>query len=114
VIGALRPEAVGRREIALHVTRVDRTDRGELMDDHVRLGSRHGVRDLVTIKRVRDHRHGAQLVEHRPLRLATRHAMNLMARANQTGHQLPSDRSRRACYEHSHRWLFDRGITYTP
>jgi hypothetical protein len=72
VIGALGPEAVGRREIALHVTRVDGTDRGELMDDHVRLGSRHGLRDLAGIKRVRDHRHGAQLLEHRLLRLALR------------------------------------------
>jgi hypothetical protein len=32
------------------------------MDDHVRLRSAHGLRDLIGIKRVRDHRHRSQLV----------------------------------------------------
>jgi len=37
------------------------------MDDHVRPRPPHGLRDLIGIKRVRDHRHSAQLVEHRLL-----------------------------------------------
>jgi hypothetical protein len=49
------------------VTRVDHTDRGQLMDDHVGLGSRHGLRELIGIERVRDHGHSAQLGEHRLL-----------------------------------------------
>jgi hypothetical protein len=49
------------------MTHVNRTDRGQLMDDHVRFRARHGLRDLIGIKRVRDHRHSAQLVKHRLL-----------------------------------------------
>jgi len=72
----------------------------------------HGLGDLVGIKRVRDHRHSAQPGEHRLLRLAPRHAMNLMTRGDQTRHQLRSDRSRRTCHKHSHRQLLSR-ITST-
>jgi hypothetical protein len=67
VIRALGPQTVGLREIALHVACVQRSDRGQLMDDHVRLRLAHGLRDLIRIKRVRDDRHSAQLVEHRLL-----------------------------------------------
>src|SRR5688572_13139126 len=72
------------------------------MDDDVRPRLAHRLRDLIGIKRVRDHRHRAQLAEHRLLRLATRHAMNLMTSGNQTWHQLLSDRPRRSCHKHSH------------
>ena len=61
VVGALGPQAVGRREIAIEMTHVERSDRGQLMDDHLRPRPRHGLRDLIGIKRVRDHRHGAEL-----------------------------------------------------
>ena len=59
--------AVGQCEIAIEVTRVQSPDRGQLIDDHLRLRPRHGLRDLTGIKRVRDHRHGAQIAEHRLL-----------------------------------------------
>jgi hypothetical protein len=52
------------------VTQVDRSNRGQLMDDHLR-----------------------------PRLLAARHAMNLMTGGNQTRHQLPSNRSRRSCHK---------------
>src|SRR5829696_7968365 len=84
------------------------------MDDHLWPRQGHGIRDLIGIERVRDHRHSAQLVEHRLLRLATRHAMNLMTRGNQTRHQLLSDRPRRTCDKHSHHKLLRRGLPYTP
>jgi hypothetical protein len=77
-------------------------DRGQLMHDHFRVRPADRLGDLIGVKRVRDHRHSAQLGQHRPLRLATRHAINLMTRGNQTRHQLPSDRSRRTRYKHSH------------
>jgi hypothetical protein len=109
VVGPLGPQAVGRREITVHVAQVNRPDRGQLVDDHVRLGSRHGLRDLIGIKRVRDHRHRAQLTEHRLLCLAARHAMNLMTRGDQPRHQLLADRSRRTGHKHPHHWLLDRG-----
>ena len=67
MIGALGPQPVGQREIAIEVTEVNRPDRGQLMDDHVRPGSRHGLRDLIGIERVRDHRRRAKLIEHRLL-----------------------------------------------
>jgi hypothetical protein len=51
MIRPLDPQAVRWSEIAIEVTRVDRTDRGRLMNDHIRLGSRHGLRDLLRIKR---------------------------------------------------------------
>src|SRR5215467_14384203 len=110
VVGPLGPQAVGRREITIAVTRVNRPDRGQLMNEHVRLGSRHGLRDVTGIQRVCDHRHRAQLAEHRLLRLAAGHAMNLMTRGNQTR---LADRSCRTYHKHSHRWLPDRGIIYT-
>ena len=38
--------------------------------------------------------------------------MDLMTRGNQTRHQLPSDRSRRSCHEHSHHQCLDRGLLH--
>jgi hypothetical protein len=67
VIRPLGTQAIGQREIAVEVTRVNRPDRGQLVDDHVRPRAAHGLRDLSGIKRVRNHRHSAQLGEHRPL-----------------------------------------------
>jgi hypothetical protein len=78
VVRALGPQAVGRREIALHVTRVDRSDRRQLVDDHVRPCRGHRPRDLIGLERVRDDRYRAELVKHRLLRLAPRHPMDLM------------------------------------
>jgi hypothetical protein len=68
VVRALGPQTVGQREIAIQVTHVQRLfDRGQLMDDHVRPRPRDGLRDLIGIKRIRDHRHSAELAEHRLL-----------------------------------------------
>ena len=80
-------------------------DRGQLMDDD--LGPRPADRlgDLIAVECVRHHRHCAQLVQHGLLRLAARHAVDLMARRNQTRHQLLSDRSGRSCHEYSHHQL---------
>ena len=60
-------QTVGQRENAIEVTHVQRSNRGQLMDDHVRPRPAHGLRDLIGIKRVRNHRHSAELVEHRLL-----------------------------------------------
>ena len=73
------------------------------MDDDVRRGMRHGGRDLVGVEGVREHRHGAQLVEHRLLGLVPGHAVNLMAGGNQARDQLPPDCPGCSCDEHSHR-----------
>ena len=89
VVRALGPQAVGRRGIAFGVAHATPAEGGQLMDDHVRPRPAHGLRDLIGIERVRDHRHRAQLAEHRLLGLAARHAVNLMTRGNQTRHQLP-------------------------
>src|SRR5262245_54027441 len=83
------------------------------MDDHVGLGARHGLRDLVWIERVRDHRNGAQLVEHRLLRLAVRHAMNRMTRGNQARHERTSNRARCTSHKHLHQRLLDRETIHT-
>src|SRR5262249_58044243 len=80
------------------------------MHDPLRPGCAHRLGDLIGVTRVRGHRHRAQLAEHRLLRLAAGHAMNLMTRGNQTR---LADRSRRTYHKHSHRWLPDRGIIYT-
>ena len=110
VVSPLGPQAVGQREIAIEVTCVNRPDRGQLVDDHVRLRPAHGLRDLIGIERVRDHRHRAQSVEHRLLGLAPRHAMNLMTGGNQQRHQVLPDRSGRSCHKHSHHQLPDRRL----
>jgi hypothetical protein len=44
-----------------------RTDRGQLMDDHLRPRLAHRLGDLIGVQRVGDHRHGAHFVEHRLL-----------------------------------------------
>jgi hypothetical protein len=67
MIRALDPQTAGRSERAVEMTQVNRTDRGQLMDDHVRLRMGYGVRDLIGVKRVRDHRHCAELSQHRLL-----------------------------------------------
>jgi hypothetical protein len=114
VVCALDPQAVRQREITLHVTRVHRfRNRGQLMDDHIRSRPAHGLRDLIGIKRISDHRHRAQLVKRRSLGLAPRHPMNLMTRGNQKRQQLPSNRSRRTCHKHSHHQTPRSRLTYT-
>jgi hypothetical protein len=67
MIGRLGPQTIGQREIAIKVAHVDRTDRCQLMDDHVRPRPRHDLGDLIGIKRVRNHRNSAQFGEHRLL-----------------------------------------------
>jgi hypothetical protein len=106
VIGALGPQAVGQLQVTIGMAHVHRLrNRGQLMNDRIRPRPDHRLRDLIGIKRVRDHRHRAQLVEYRPLGLATRHPMNLMTRRHQTRHQQLTNRSRRTCHKHSHHWL---------
>jgi hypothetical protein len=39
--------------------------------------------------------------------------MNLVARGDQTRHQLFSNRAGRTCHKHSHHWLLDRKIIYS-
>ena len=102
MVGPLRAQTVGQRKIAIEVTHVQRTDRGQLMHDHVRLSRTHRLRDLIGIEGVGDYRHSAQLVERRPLRIVTRHAVNLMPGGDQAGHELPADRSGRSRHKHSH------------
>jgi hypothetical protein len=67
VIRPLGPQAVGQREIAIHVSQVQRSNCGQLVDNHVRLRPAHGLRNLLGIKGVCDHRHSAELMEHRLL-----------------------------------------------
>jgi hypothetical protein len=56
-----------RRYARPSITTMAEVIRGQLMDDHVRPRAAHGLRDLVGLKRVGDHRHSAQLGEHRLL-----------------------------------------------
>jgi len=114
VIGARGPQAVGQGEVPVEVTQVQRSDRGQLMDDHVGLHRTHSLRDLVGIERVGDHRHRAQLGEHRRIGLAARHAMHLMTSGSQTRHQVLSDRSGRSCHKHLHRQLLWMGEHLHP
>jgi hypothetical protein len=110
VVGRLGPQAVGRRSRALGVPR-DPCQRGQLVHDHFRSRSRHGLGHLIGIECVRDDRHRAQVAEHRPLRLVARHAVNLMTRGDQARHQLRADRARRSCQKHFHdRLLRRRGV----
>jgi hypothetical protein len=68
VIRPLGPQAVGEREIAIEVAQVQpRWNRGQLMDHHLRPRPANGDRDLVGVERIRDHRHRAELSQHRPL-----------------------------------------------
>jgi hypothetical protein len=96
-------------ESTIEVTHVRLTDRGQLMDDDLGLRPADRLGDLIAVECVRHHRHRAQLVQHALLRLAARHAMNLMARRNQTRHELLPDRSGRSCHEHSHHQLRPSG-----
>jgi hypothetical protein len=74
VVGSLGAQPVGQRDAALEVTRVEPSERRQLMDDHVRPRPAHGLRDPIGIECVGDHGHRPQLLEHRLLRLAARHA----------------------------------------
>ncbi|HWE08455.1 MAG TPA: hypothetical protein VG325_03825 [Solirubrobacteraceae bacterium] len=67
MVSRLGSQTVRQREVAIEVTQVNRPDRGQLMNDHLRPRPRHGLRDLIGIKRVRDHRHSPQLGQHRLL-----------------------------------------------
>jgi hypothetical protein len=109
VVGPLGPQAVGRREVGIEVPRVQCSDRGQLVDDHLRPRPAHRLGDLVGGERVGDHRHRAQLLEQRPLRPAAGHAVHLVTGGDQPRHQLPADRSGRSRHQHPHRQLLDRG-----
>ena len=102
MVGSFGPQSVGRSEVTVEVTEVERADRGQLEDDHIWLRALHGFHDLVGIERVRDHRHRTQLVEHCLFRRAVGQAMHLVTGRNQSRYQLPADRSRRACNEDVH------------
>ena len=68
MIGALRPQTVGQREVAIEMARVERVrDRRQLMNDHIGPCIPHRLRDLIGIERVRDDRHRAEFAEHRLL-----------------------------------------------
>ena len=67
MVGPLGPQTVGLREVAIEMTHVHRSNRGQLMDDHVRPRPSHRLGDLIGIERVRNRRHGAHLREHRLL-----------------------------------------------
>src|SRR5215208_5117939 len=114
VIRPRAAQAVGHCDAALEATHAPPCKCSQLMDEHVRLRLAHRFRNLIGIERVRHHRHSAQLVEHRPLRLATRHAMNLVTRPNQTRHQLLPDRPSRSCDKHPHHQPLLRGFYLHP
>jgi hypothetical protein len=61
VVGAVGPQPVGHREVAVEVAYVEACDRGQLVDDHVGLGLGDGVGDLLGIERVDDSRSGAEV-----------------------------------------------------
>jgi hypothetical protein len=61
----------------------------------------------------RYYRHGAQLIEHRLLRLAAGHAVNRMTCGNPARHELLSNRARSTSHKHLHQRLLDRGTIYT-
>ena len=102
MIGALGPQTVGHREAAIEVAQVERLDRGQLVDDHVRARLGDGGRDLVGVERVEHDRRGAELIQRRPLGLASRRADDLVAAGDQPWHELLSHRAGGACNEHFH------------
>jgi hypothetical protein len=59
VVGPVGPQTVGQREIAIEMTHLHPTNRGQLMDDHVRPRVTDSCRHLIGIKRIRDDRHSA-------------------------------------------------------
>jgi hypothetical protein len=67
VVDSLRSKPVRQREIPIEVTHVKPTNRGELVNYDVGLGSADCVGDLIWIKRVRQDRHGTEVVEQFPL-----------------------------------------------
>jgi hypothetical protein len=114
VVGALGAQPVGHREVAVEVAGVHLADRGQLVDDRLRLGARYRLGHLVGRERVGDDRHSAHLAQHRLLGRAARHAVHLMPRRDQPRHQLPADRASRSCHKHSHRSAPRRGPPSTP
>ena len=103
VIRPLGPQAVGQREIAIEMTWVKTArDRGQLMDDHVRPRPVHGLRDLIRIQRIGNHRRRPKLIEQSPVGLLAGHPNDLVPRGHQPRHQLLANRSRRASHKHLH------------
>ena len=103
MIGALRPQPVGEREVTIEVAHVERPDRGQLMHDHLRVRPAHRLGDLIGIERISHDRHRAELGQHARLDSLLVIPTNLMSRGHQPWHQLLTNRSRRSCNKHSHR-----------
>jgi hypothetical protein len=101
----LGAQPVGQREVAIEMTRVDRADRGQFVHDHLWLGARHRLGDLIGIERISNHGCGPKLLEQSPVGLLVTHAHDLVARSNQTRQQLPSNRARRSSNKDSHHQL---------
>ena len=89
-------------EVALHAARVERPDRGQLVDDHFGLSLRDRASDRIWVECVGDHRACAQLAEEILLGLAPGHARDLVPVLHELGHQRPAERAGCACDEDLH------------
>ena len=79
VVRALGAQPVRQLEALLEAAEVDAGQRGQLMDDRVRLRLRHGGHDRVAVERVEHDRLGAQIPDQARLCLAASGADDLMA-----------------------------------
>lgn len=103
VVGPLGPQPVGLGEVAVKPARVERGDRGQLVDDHVRAGRSDGIGDPLAIKRVRDHGGRPEPLQQLALGGGSGHPGHVVPGADQARHQLAPDRPCRSCNEHLHR-----------
>ena len=84
VVRALGPQAVGQRELFVHLAEVEvGRERGELVDDHLGLGLGHGLRYLVGVERVDDRGLRTELPDLTRAGLAARRADNGVAGGRQ-------------------------------
>jgi hypothetical protein len=93
MVEALRPQPIGRREVAVEVAEVQRAgQRGQLMHDHLGLRLGHHPRHVLGIEGVGRDRHRAQIAHRLLLGRVARHAGHLVALRDEPRYELPSQR----------------------
>ena len=106
VVGAFGAQPVRQLEALLEAAEVDAGQRGQLMDDRVRLRLRHGGHHRVAVERVEHDRLGAQIPDQARLCLTACGADDLMAVLLELRDEAAADRASCSCKEDLHHVSF--------
>jgi hypothetical protein len=102
MVGALGAQSVRGREVTLHAARIERSDSGELVDDHLRLRLGDCARHRVRVEGIGHDRPRSQIPERVLLRRGPGHPDHLVATRHELRDELSAENACGAGYEDLH------------